>query len=597
MEILQRLAALRNLMEERGIDVYVIPTSDFHETEYVGEHFKTRTYMSNFSGSAGTLVVCRDKAGLWTDGRYFIQAAHELAGTTIDLMKSGEEGTPLMAQYIFDNIRPQKALGFDGRVINTRLAEAFKEKIKEKQAEILCEEDLVGMIWTDRPPLADEKAFALDIKYCGQSSSDKLAKLRAEMKATNCDVHIISSLDDIAWLLNMRGHDVPSFPVVFAYLVIKQEGADIFIKQDKLDDVLRAQFASDHVTIHDYDEIYQVIQSLNNDAVVMLDKTTINYKIIKNLPKEIKLKDRKNPSQLWKAIKNDVELENNRHAHIKDGVAMVNFMYWLKHTIKKEQITECGAARYLLECRRAQEHFLEVSFDTISAYNENGAMMHYHAEEETCATLKQSGFLLVDSGGQYLDGTTDITRTFALGPISDEMKMHFTTVLRSMIRLASANFLYGCSGLSLDILARGPIWDLGLDYKCGTGHGVGFLLNVHEAPNGFRWRKVPERNDGAILEEGMVTTDEPGVYLEGKYGIRHENELITRKGVKNEYGQFMNFETITFVPFDLDAINPTYFTEAEKNWLNAYHKETYEKISPFVSDEVKTWLKDYTRAI
>lgn len=597
MEIQKRLAALREEMIKRNIDAYIIPTSDFHETEYVGEHFKARSWMSNFSGSAGTLVVCRDCAGLWTDGRYFIQAAKELAGTTIDLMKMGEEGTPLMAQYIYDHLTQGHAIGFDGRVINTKLAEALQEKIKSKQGTISCEEDLVGLIWNDRPALPEDPAFSLDVQYCGESSQKKLARIRTFMQERNIDVHIISSLDDIAWYLNMRGNDIDCYPVVLSYLMIEQTKTTLFVDERKLDECLRTQFANDHVTIKPYQAIYDEVKTLNKNSKILLDKATVNYKITSSLPDGVTVMSSKNPSQLWKAIKNETELENNRKAHIKDGVAITNFMYWLKTNIGKMKITEVSAADYLEECRKAQENFIEISFDTISAYNENAAMMHYHATAEHCAELQPEGFLLVDSGGQYLEGTTDITRTFVLGPISEQMRHHFTNVLRGMMNLSRAQFLYGCSGMNLDILARQPMWSEDLDYKCGTGHGVGFVLNVHEGPNGFRWKKVPERNDSETLEEGMVTTIEPGIYLEGQYGIRTENELICRKGNKNEYGQFMNFETITFAPIDLDGIDPTLMSQEEKNWLNAYHKEVFEKISPFVTEEVRDWLKEYTKEI
>lgn len=597
MDYKKRLRALRALMKERGIDAYIIPTSDFHETEYVGEHFKARAYMSGFRGSAGTLVVCKNEAGLWTDGRYFIQAAKELEGSGIDLMRMGEEGTPLMAHYVYEHLTKDGAIGFDGRVMNTLLAEALQEKIKEKNGRILCDEDLVGMIWKDRPALPKDTAYALDVQYCGQSSAKKIAQVREKMKAYGCDIHIVTSLDDIAWLLNMRGNDIACYPVALSYLVIEQTQAHIFIDEQKLDRTLRMQFQQDNVQLHNYDEIYDFVKEVDELAVILLDKSKVNYKITSSLPKKATIKAMKNPSQLWKAIKNEVELENNRKAHIKDAVAMVNFMYWLKTNIGKMEITEVSASDYLEDCRKAQENFVELSFDTISAYNENGAMMHYHATKDNCATLRPEGFLLVDSGGQYLEGTTDITRTFALGPISEKMRKHFCDVLRGMMNLSRASFLYGCSGMNLDMLARQPLWSQDLDYKCGTGHGVGFMLNVHEGPNGFRWKVVPERNDSATLEEGMVTTIEPGVYLEGEYGIRSENELICRKGNKNEYGQFMYFETITFVPFDLDAIDPAYLNKDEIAWLNAYHQQVYEKISPYLSEDVKNWLKEYTRAI
>lgn len=597
MDIKERLSALRALMKTRGIDAYIIPTSDFHETEYVGEHFKARTYMSGFSGSAGTLVVCEREAGLWTDGRYFIQAAKELAGTGITLMKMGEEDTPLMAHYIYEHISENGAIGFDGRVINTKLAQAFQEKIKSKQGRILCEEDLVGEIWEDRPALPSDPAYLLDTAYCGKTSADKLAQVREKMEAYGCDFHIVTSLDDIAWLLNMRGNDIDCYPVALSYLLIEKQKAHLFIHEAKVSAPMHSQFEKDDIVLHPYDAIYEYVKGIEKDSTVMLDKGVVNYKITSSLPEGVTIKSMKNPSQLWKSIKNEVELENNRKAHIKDAVAMVNFMYWLKTNIRKMEINEVSASDYLEECRKAQENFVELSFDTISAYNANGAMMHYHATKENCATLKPEGFLLVDSGGQYLEGTTDITRTFALGPISEKMRKHFCDVLRGMMNLSRASFLYGCSGMNLDILARQPLWSQDLDYKCGTGHGVGFMLNVHEGPNGFRWKIVPERSDSATLEEGMVTTIEPGVYLEGEYGIRTENELICRKGNKNEYGQFMYFETITFVPIDLDAIDPAYLNQEERAWLNQYHKQVYEKISPLVSDEVRVWLKEYTRAI
>ncbi len=596
-QIQARLKALRNEMKQREIDVYIIPTSDFHETEYVGDHFKARAWMSNFSGSAGTLVVCHDSAALWTDGRYFIQAAKELEGTGIELMKMGVETTPPMAQYIYDHMSEGHALGFDGRVINTKLAEALKQKLADKHASLKCDEDLVGIIWSDRPALPQEPAFALDVKYCGKSSADKLNQARTWMNAHKIDAHIVTTLDDIAWYLNMRGNDIACYPVVLAYLIIEAKQAHLFTEESKLNDALKQQLMHDNVVLHPYAAVYDYVKTMNHTKHILLDKGCVNYRITSSLPKECEVRSQKNPSQLWKAIKNETELANNRIAHIKDGVAVTNFMYWLKNNIGKISIDEVSASDYLEECRKQQENFIEISFDTIAAYNENAAMMHYHATKEHCAKLEPNGFLLVDSGGQYFEGTTDITRTFVLGEISDEMRRHFTKVARGMMNLSRAKFLYGCTGINLDILARQPLWSEDIDYQCGTGHGVGFVLNVHEGPNGFRWKRVPEREDSEVLQEGMVTTIEPGVYLEGRYGIRTENELICRKGKKNEYGQFMEFETITFAPIDLDGIDVTLLSEEERTWLNVYHKEVYEKLSPYLSDEVKEWLKVYTRAI
>lgn len=596
MTTIEKLKALRELMEERNMDAYIVPTSDFHETEYAGDHFKSRIFMSGFTGSAGTLVVCKDCAAVWADGRYFIQAAKELEGSTIDLMKMAVVGTPTILEYLQKNMNNNTNLGFDGRVMNTRLATSFVNGLKDKNISIACDEDLVGMIWKDRPALPQGKAWELDVKYCGKSSKDKLHDIKEELKKNDCQMQIMTTLDDVAWTFNLRGDDFPCFPVTLAYAIITLDETYLFLDESKLDNTLKTTFKENKVFVKGYDEIYEFVKTIKATKV-MLDTTTLNFKIKSNLPEQVQILDQKSPTQLWKACKNAVEQENNKKAHIKDAVAMTKFMYWLKRSIGHMEMSEVSVADKLLEFRKEQEGFIETSFDTISAYNANAAMMHYHAVPETCATLKPEGLLLVDSGGQYYEGTTDITRTYALGPISEEIRTHYTTVLRSVIALSKAKFLYGCIGMNLDILARGPIWDLDIDYRCGTGHGVGFVLNVHEAPNGFRWKIVPERNDSGVLEEGMTTSNEPGIYIEGSHGIRIENEIVVCKGEENEYGQFMHFETITFVPIDLDAIDPGMLTAYEKQWLNEYHKQVFEKISPYLNEEEKAWLKTYTRAI
>ncbi|MEG0290820.1 MAG: aminopeptidase P family protein [Erysipelotrichaceae bacterium] len=595
--IKERIKQLRKYMEERNMDAYIIPTSDFHETEYAGEYFKARKYMSGFSGSAGTLVVAKDKAALWSDGRYFIQAEAQLKGTGIDLMKMGEPNVPTMNQYLNEVIDKNGVLGFDGRVINARLGRQLSKLMNLKAGTISCDEDLVDLIWKDRPALPKEKAFLFDVKYCGKSANDKLVELRAAMKLRNCDTHIINTLDDIAWLFNLRGHDIDCFPVVLAYAIITSDEANLYVDQSKLDETIKKAFNEIKVTIKDYNMFYEDVKTIDETHHILVDTNMINYAIYNNIQHKDKLCDQENPTQLMKACKNQIEIENDIQAHIKDGVAVTKFMYWLKTNVGKINITEMSAADQLLSLRKAQSDFIEPSFDTISAYKEHAAMMHYSADEESNVELKREGMLLVDSGGQYLQGTTDITRTFALGELDDELKFHFTTVLRSLINLAKATFLSGIRGTSLDILARGPLWDLGIDYRCGTGHGIGFLLNVHEAPNGFRWRVVADRNDSCVLQEGMITTDEPGVYIEGSHGIRSENELVVRDKETNEYGQFLQFETITYVPFDLDAIDPSLMNQAEIDWLNAYHKTVFKIISPYLDKEEVIWLKQYTRAI
>ena len=597
MTVIEKLEKLRTLMKERNMDSYMIPTSDFHETEYVGEHFKARDYMSGFTGSQGTLVVCLDKAALWTDGRYFIQAADQLKGTTIELMKQGEEGVPAIPEFMRNNIKENGVIGFDGRVMNTHLVKDILSALDGKNVSLSVEEDLVGMIWEDRPALPHEKGFFLEEKYSGKSTKDKIADIRSEMKKQSCEYHIITSLDDIAWIMNMRGWDITNFPVMLSYLVITENDIHIFIDECKLDEALIKNFKENNVQIHEYEGIYEFVKTIPADAAVMLNTFVVNYAITTSLKDGIRIVDQPNPSQLMKAKKNSVELENNRRAHIKDAVAMTKFMYWLKNRVGKETITELSASDYLESLRRSQEHNLGLSFNTICAYKEHAAIMHYKANEETSVEIQPEGMLLVDSGGQYLEGTTDITRTFVLGPITDEMRLHFTSALRGLIQLSKAKFLEGCRGLNLDYLARGPLWEMGIDYKCGTGHGIGHLLNVHEGPNGFRWKIVPERNDSCVLEEGMTQSNEPGVYIEGSHGIRHENELVVQKAEKNEYGQFLSFETITFVPFDLDGLDTSIMTQYDIAWLNEYHKQVYEKVSPYLNEEEKEWLQYATREI
>lgn len=595
--IKERIEAVRRLMGERQIDVYMVPTEDFHESEYVGEHFKARRYMSGFTGSAGTLVITRNEAGLFTDGRYFIQAASQLLGSGIELYKMGVEGVPSLDEFIEEKMPEHGCLGFDGRVVSAQKGDKLLEKLKKKDIRISAEEDLVGLIWKDRPALTCKPAYLLEEKWAGRSRRDKLSEIREEMKKENATAFILTSLDDIAWLFNIRGNDIPHNPIILSYAVIKMDKSIFFVNEKALNQDIRHALEADGIEIQPYDRIYSYVKELGSQEVVLLDKKRVNYAIVSSLNPDIAIVDKTNPTTLKKAVKNQTELHNLRKSHLKDGIAVTKFMYWLKNHVGKEEITEISASVYLENLRKEQEGFLGLSFDTISAYQANAAMMHYSATPESNAVLKPEGFLLVDSGGQYYEGTTDITRTFVLGPVTKEQKMHFTLVAKSMLNLANAKFLYGCTGLNLDILARGPLWSLGIDYRCGTGHGVGYLLSVHEGPNGFRWKHVPERQDQAVLEEGMVTTDEPGVYVEGSHGIRTENELICQKDECNEYGQFMSFETITYAPIDLDGIDASYLNNTDVKQLNAYHKMVYEKLSPFLTKEEAEWLKAYTREI
>ncbi len=595
--IKQRIENIRDLMKEKNIYAYIVPSSDYHQSEYVGDYFKSREFMSGFTGSAGTLIISMDEAGLWTDGRYFIQAEQELKDSGIKLFKMGEEGVPTIEEYLLEKLPKNSTLGFDGRVMSVKEGQSLANKLAFKGINIEYKYDLVNDIWEDRCSLPTEKAFLLGTEYSGESFSDKLSRIRAVMKEKKATTHILASLDDIAWLFNIRGRDVKSNPVVLSYAVISIDSVYLFIDKNKIGEDIRAELSKENVQIKGYEEVYEFIKNIDENEVVLIDTSKVNYAIYNNIPSNVQKIEERNPSILFKSIKNEIELKNIRNSHIKDGVAFTKFMYWLKNNIGKIEITEISATQKLEEFRREQDKFIEPSFSTIAAYKDHAAMMHYSATEESNYKLEPRDLFLVDSGGQYFDGTTDITRTIALGPIPENVRKDFTNVVRGMIRLSKAKFLYGCRGYNLDILARGPLWEEGVDYKCGTGHGIGFVLNVHEGPNGFRWKVREDIDDTCILEEGMVTTNEPGVYVENSHGIRIENEIVVRKAEKNEYGQFMDFEVITFAPIDLDAIDESLILKDEKVYLNNYHKQVYDKISLYLNEEEKQWLKTYTREI
>lgn len=592
----ERLNQLRRLMEERHIDAYVIPTSDFHESEYVGDYFKCRKFITGFTGSAGTAVVTAREAGLWTDGRYFVQAARELEGSGFKLQKIDEEGVPTVEEYLADVMPEGGILGFDGRVVNSQLGEAIEEALEEKHVTFSYEEDLVGRIWADRPQMSAEPVWILEEKYAGQPAAEKISGLRTDMREARATIHILTTLDDIVWLLNIRGNDIPFNPVVLCYAAVTEKDFYLFINEKTLDKQVREYLEGLKITIKPYNDIYEFVKALRSEKV-LLESSRINYAIKNNLDVSNKIIDKMNPTVMAKAVKNPVEIENERRAHIKDGVAMTKFIYWLKKNIGTMDMTEISVSDYLEELRRQQEGNLGLSFNTISAYGENAAMCHYSATPESNQALKPEGLYLIDSGGQYYEGTTDITRTVVLGPITDEEREHFTLVAMSMLRLGHARFLYGCRGLSLDYIARQPMWERGLNYNHGTGHGVGYLLNVHERPNGIRYKIVPERMDSAVIEEGMICSDEPGIYIEGSHGIRTENLIVCRKAEKNQYGQFMEFEYLTFVPIDLDGLDAGLMERRDIEYLNEYHRQVYEKISPYLTDEEREWLKEATRAV
>ncbi len=596
MTIKQKLNALRILMKEKKIDAYLVPTDDFHGSEYVGDYFKCRKYITGFTGSAGTAIITQDMAGLWTDGRYFIQAADQLRDTTIELFKSGEPGVPTVHQFLNDKLEEGMCLGFDGRTVSAREAEELQELLQEKHITFSVNDDLIGEIWEDRPVLSCEPVMELDIRWTGKSRADKIAEIREQMKAKEADTFILTSLDDIAWLLNIRGNDIHCCPVVLSYLVMMENELRLYANAVAFSEEIRSNLEADGVKIYPYDDVYSYVQSISSDKKVLLSRANVNSRLVSNIPSEVTILDEPNLTLLPKAVKNETEMENERIAHIKDGVAVTKFIHWLKKNVTRTTITELSTAEKLYQFRSEQEHFLGESFDPIIAYGTHAAIVHYSATEATDIPLEARGMVLADTGGHYLEGTTDITRTIVLGPVTAKEKKFFTAVLRGNLNLAAAKFKYGCTGLNLDYLARGPLWELGEDYNHGTGHGVGYLLNVHEGPNSFRWKNLPG-NPAPVLEEGMITSDEPGYYLENEFGIRHENLVLCKKAEKTSFGQFMCFEPLTMVPFDLEGINPEEMTERERKLLNDYHQKVYTTISPYLDEEEKEWLKQATREI
>lgn len=595
MSIADRIASLRSKMKENGVDFYVVPTADFHQSEYVGEYFKARKYITGFSGSAGTAVITMSEARLWTDGRYFIQAAEQIKGTGVELMKMGEPGVPTLEEYLEDALKEGDTIAFDGRVVSVGEGQEYANIAEAKGAKVNYEIDLIDEIWTDRPEMSKEPAFALGIEYTGETTESKLQRIRKVMADKGADVHAITTIDDLCWILNIRGNDIEFFPLVLSYGLITMDSMELYIDENKLSDEIKADLAKAGVKFHPYNAIYEDIKKLSEDSTVLIDPDRLNYALYNNIPAGCKKVEMMNPSIHMKAKKNETELANIRKAQIKDSIAHVKFMKWLKENIGKIKITEISASDKLDEFRKEQGNYIRPSFEPISSFGAHGAIVHYAPTPETDIELHEGGFLLTDTGAGFYEGSTDITRTYALGEVPQEFKEHFSLVAISNLQLANAKFLEGCVGLNLDLLARKPFWDRNMNFNHGTGHGVGYLLNIHEAPVGFRY--TVRKHEIAPFFEGLVITDEPGIYIEGSHGIRLENELLCRKGVKNEYGQFMYFEPITYVPFDLDAIEPSIMTAEDKKLLNDYHAKVYEMISPYLDEEEKEWLKHYTREI
>ena len=593
-DVRSRIETLRGLMEDRNIDAYIICTDDFHGSEYVGDYFKAREYMSGFTGSAGTLVVTRDAAFLWTDGRYFIQADAELQGSGIGLMKMGQEEVPSIPEYLSSYVHDNEVIGFDGRTVTNSFIDEIKKGMTDKSIIFKGNEDLVNIIWTDRPELSKEKVWILEEKYSGLKSSEKLNNVREYMRSRGADIFVLTSLDDIAWLLNLRGNDVKCNPVFLTYIIIHMDKGILYLNEEILNNDIKGSLSKNGIEVRPYNDIYDDLTTIEKGKNILIDYKRANYRICESLPEGITIINCVNPTIYMKAVKNEVEIDNIKKAHIKDGIAVTRFMYWIKKNVGKTEVTEISAACKLEELRGEQEGYIGASFEPIMAYGVHGAIIHYSATDKTNAVIKAKGLLLSDTGGHYYEGTTDITRTFVMGELSDKEKKAYTLVLRGHLQLAAAKFLYGVRGINLDILARQPLWEYGMDYQHGTGHGVGYLLNVHEAPNSFRWRTGNNSIDSTILEEGMITSNEPGLYIENEFGIRLENLILCKKAEKNVYGQFMEFENLTLVPFEKSAIDKRYMSDRDVELLNKYHEKVYESISPYLPENEVEWLKEVT---
>ncbi len=600
--IKERLSDLRKAMKEANIDYYMMPTSDFHNSEYSADFFKVREYFCGFDGSNGTLVVSADEAGMWTDGRYFIQAENQMKGTGVKLYKMMNPGVPTIEEYLFDSMKEGQTLGFDGRVISTSIGESLEKRLSIKKVNIKYDTDLADKVWTDRPELPCHDMYVLPDELCGKSYKEKITDVRNKMEQYGTKSHLLSKLDDIMWLTNIRGNDVECNPVALSYAYITMNSFVLFVQTKEVTTKVKEYCDKVGIVLKDYDDLMNFLKEEVFEGDVLFDKRNTNYLTFKTLieraaASKVMLKNAYNPTELMKAVKNDTELKNIREVYLRDSAKLTEFIYWVKKNVGKVPMTEYSAAMKLDSMRATLPGFIELSFPTISAYKANAAMAHYEATEDSAAEVKADGMLLVDSGATYMGGTTDVTRTIVVGAVSDEIKKHYTATVAGMLNLASCTFIEGATGRNVDSYARKPLWEIGLDYNHGTGHGIGYMLNVHEGPHNIRWRFAKGADEQALLP-GMIVSDEPGVYIEGSHGIRIENIVEVVKKFDSEFGNFNGFDHLTYVPIDLEAIDTKYMDSSTVKMLNDYHKAVYERILPLIKDEeVKAWLKDATRPI
>lgn len=587
----ERLHALRSLFQSHSISTFIIPGTDPHLSEYVAPRWKTREWISGFTGSAGTVAVLKDQAGLWTDSRYFIQAAKELDGTGINLFKEMLPDTPTLTEYLCRNLQPGEKVGINGNTFSISQVELLRTELQKCNLELVITNDLINEIWEDRPGIPDAPAFIYDLKYAGKSYQEKIEAIRYELRKKGVEGLFLSALDEIAWTLNLRGSDVHCNPVIVSYLLITQNNVTFFISPEKITEEVAEYLQTQQVNVQPYDEVENYLKKLNIRNL-SLNPNKTNYAIYSALNPSCKMIREESPVALLKAIRNEQEIAGIHAAMQRDGVALLRFLMWLKKAVTIGQETELSVDKKLHECRAAQKLYMGESFDTIAGYKEHGAIVHYSATAETNATLHPEGFLLLDSGAQYLDGTTDITRTIALGKLTEEEKTDYTLILKGHIALAMAKFPAGTRGAQLDVLARMPIWQHKMNFLHGTGHGVGHFLSVHEGPQSIRMNENP-----TALQPGMVISNEPGVYKGGSHGIRTENLLLVRKAGEGMFGEYLEFETITLCPICKKGIIKEMLTTEEKEWLNTYHRHVYDKLSPDLNEEERKWLEEATAAI
>ena len=589
--IKERIHALRMTFRPNNIKAFIIPSTDPHLSEYVAPYWMSREWISGFTGSAGTVVILMDKAGLWTDSRYFLQAEKELEGSGITLYKEMLPETPSITKFLCQNLKPGESVSIDGKMFSVQQVEQMKEDLAPYQLQVNLFGDPLKNIWKDRPSMPDAPAFIYDVKYAGKSCGEKVAAIRTELKKKGIFALFLSSLDEIAWTLNLRGSDVHCNPVIVSYLLVTQDEVVYFISPEKITQEVNEYLQEQQVSLRKYDEAESFLNSFAGENILIDPKKT-NYAIYSAINPACKVVRGESPVTLLKAIRNEQEIAGIHHAMQRDGVALVKFLKWLEASVLSGKETELSVDRKLHEFRAAQPLYMGESFDTIAGYKEHGAIVHYSATEESDVTLQPKGFLLLDSGAQYLDGTTDITRTIALGELTEEEKTDYTLILKGHIALAMAKFPAGTRGAQLDVLARMPIWSHGMNFLHGTGHGVGHFLSVHEGPQSIRMNENP-----IVLQPGMVTSNEPGVYKAGSHGIRTENLTLVCKDKEGMFGEYFKFETITLCPICKKGIIKEMLTAEEVKWFNDYHQTVYKKLSPSLNEEEKKWLQEATKAI